>query len=780
MGLIITKKLLPKIYAICFSLFPSILAAQTQYDYYEDREIIGGADNALNGIVIIFLLIIVAFVLLIIANFYFKVYNWFHPQKQPKKKTKLNGEYQKRANCMQLSNINQTEKLEVPNNSINLKEMTIVPQQKTSDSSIYTDEGYRAYIATYELTIKPKSSDLMRDIYSRNMYVGDKLVSVIRGAGFNNIDYDINPKEGTKIICDGAYDDYNKRHAHTISIPNSVIAIGNNAFMFMSLSEITIPSSVKYITGNPFCNRCEIIRCLSTRFSYEKMCLLSKEQSLLIADLSKNEKIKRTPDGIKYIGRGAYRSHDIQIMIISSSVVAIADNAFAGEDLFVLKFEGKTEIVEKSIWERCPNIKAIRIPNGTLEHYKDIIPQKYHEYLAESKQDETLNSDFIRQLIRTEDKKRANSSVAIYPKSYIVDVTKEEKNYIKKERKNYDLSICLESDLDSSIKIEDKYDTGKEGVTKCEAAYSADGKKFLKLNYDLYKDSILSDYIVKRGTTIICDYSFTRVHNHTIKLPSSVRVLGNNIFISAKLNTLEIPKSVKYITGNPFVLCRVNLINKSPNFVLENGILYDKDKSKIISVIKEVTDTSLYIPYPILVIGRDSFHGLFFTNCSQLDIPSSVRYIEESAFQDSGLSQISFCNEKSVVEIGEYAFAWSSVKRMFLPYSLQSLGKNAFVHCKYLEVVTLSPNMEVIEEGTFSGCLTLNHVHIPEGVKVLKKECFFMCESLDDVYLPNSLELIEVGVFSLCPLRRVVLSKRTIVSHNAFPSSCEIIYREKN
>jgi hypothetical protein len=88
--------------------------------------------------------------------------------------------------------------------------------------------------------------------------------------------------------------------------------------------------------------------------------------------------------------------------------------------------------------------------------------------------------------------------------------------------------------------------------------------------------------------------------------------------------------------------------------------------------------------------------------------------------------------------------------------------------------------MEVIEEGTFSGCLTLNHVHIPEGVKVLKKECFFMCESLDDVYLPNSLELIEVGVFSLCPLRRVVLSKRTIVSHNAFPSSCEIIYRERN
>ena len=773
-------KLFQQIYTIFLLFFPITLVAQTQYEYYDDSEITGGADNVLNGTLTIILLTIIGFFLLIIANLFFKIYNWLFRNEQIQNKSELSGEHKESANCYKQPNLNQIEKTEVPISYVHPQKIDIVTQQKTSDTSTTSDKGYRDYIASFELTINPKSTDLKHNFYCLNMYEGDKLVSIFRGSGIKNMNYDINPKEGTTIICDNAYDDFNRSHAHTVSIPNSVIAIGDCAFMCLSLSEITIPSSVKYITGNPFSNRCKIIRCQSTRFSFENMCLLSKEQSLLIADMNENVKIKRTPDGIKYIGRGAYRSHYIQMMIISNSVVGIADNAFGSKDLFVIKFEGETEFVDNSIWEKCPNVKAIRIPKGTLEHYKIIIPKKFHEYISEIKQDEMLDGNFIHQLMRNEDKKKSNSLIEIYPKRYIVNVTKKEMNYIKKERKNYDLTICLESDWYNAIIVKDIYEEEKQRVTICEASYSADAKKFLKLKCEQHKDSKKSDYVVKRGTKVICDNSFKSAHNYTIKLPSSVNILGNKVFISAYKNTFVIPKSVKYITGNPFIRCQINLINESPNFVLEDGILYDKDKLKVISITKEVTDTSLFIPSPVTIIGRYSFYGLFYRNCSQIIMPSSVRYIEASAFEESCFSEIKFHDIISAIEIGQYAFAYSSIKHMFLPFSLKKLGKSAFIHCKDLETVSLSPNMEVIEKQTFSGCLKLNHLYIPEGIKILKRESFFMCTSLNDVYLPNSLEIIEDNTFSFCPLKYVVLSEKTVVCPNAFPSDCEIIYREVN
>ena len=254
-------KLFQQIYTIFLLFFPITLVAQTQYEYYDDSEITGGADNVLNGTLTIILLTIIGFFLLSIANLFFKIYNWLFRNEQIQNKSELSGEHKESANCYKQPNLNQIEKTEVPISYVHPQKIDIVTQQKTSDTSTTSDKGYRDYIASFELTINPKSTDLKHNFYCLNMYEGDKLVSIFRGSGIKNMNYDINPKEGTTIICDNAYDDFNRSHAHTVSIPNSVIAIGDCAFMCLSLSEITIPSSVKYITGNPFSNRCKIIRC---------------------------------------------------------------------------------------------------------------------------------------------------------------------------------------------------------------------------------------------------------------------------------------------------------------------------------------------------------------------------------------------------------------------------------------------------------------------------------------------------------------------------------------
>ena len=58
------------------------LIAQTQYDYYGDGSVAGGADRAFNGIIIIVGLVVVAIVLIFIIGGALKVYDRFVPNKQ--------------------------------------------------------------------------------------------------------------------------------------------------------------------------------------------------------------------------------------------------------------------------------------------------------------------------------------------------------------------------------------------------------------------------------------------------------------------------------------------------------------------------------------------------------------------------------------------------------------------------------------------------------------------------------------------------------------------------
>lgn len=74
---------------VCFAMLAAILAAQTQYDYFDDRAVSGGADRVLNGIAFIVLLIIGVFVLLLIGNGYYKIKYWLNPTESPEYKAAL-------------------------------------------------------------------------------------------------------------------------------------------------------------------------------------------------------------------------------------------------------------------------------------------------------------------------------------------------------------------------------------------------------------------------------------------------------------------------------------------------------------------------------------------------------------------------------------------------------------------------------------------------------------------------------------------------------------------
>ena len=77
-------------------LYQVLLFSQTQYDYYDDDAVAGGADRALNGIIIIAVLVISAIVLLFVIGGLLNVYYWFNPKADPNYKRLLAKQEQER------------------------------------------------------------------------------------------------------------------------------------------------------------------------------------------------------------------------------------------------------------------------------------------------------------------------------------------------------------------------------------------------------------------------------------------------------------------------------------------------------------------------------------------------------------------------------------------------------------------------------------------------------------------------------------------------------------
>ena len=63
--------------------------AQTQYDYYDDGAVAGGADRALHGIIIIGGIVAVVVLILLILGGAAKIYYWFNPEADPEYKRQM-------------------------------------------------------------------------------------------------------------------------------------------------------------------------------------------------------------------------------------------------------------------------------------------------------------------------------------------------------------------------------------------------------------------------------------------------------------------------------------------------------------------------------------------------------------------------------------------------------------------------------------------------------------------------------------------------------------------
>lgn len=166
----------------------------------------------------------------------------------------------------------------------------------------------------------------------------------------------------------------------------------------------------------------------------------------------------------------------------------------------------------------------------------------------------------------------------------------------------------------------------------------------------------LSSLVIPNGVTCIGDGAFSGCRFLSgIVIPNSVTSIGDCAFggcSSFLIKYISIPKSVICLNGNPFVNWNGKLECLSPNFIYEDDVLFNKDKSKIISFRNQAI-RSYIIPSSVTSIGDSAFAGC--SSLSNIAIPSSVNSIGDKAFWNCcSLSSIVIPN--SVTSIGDRAF----------------------------------------------------------------------------------------------------------------------------
>ena len=306
--------------------------------------------------------------------------------------------------------------------------------------------------------------------------------------------------------------------------------------------------------------------------------------------------------------------------------------------------------------------------------------------------------------------------------------------------------------------------TDEYGVT-----YSKDGRKLLRSPKELD-----GNYSIKKDTKIICDWAFEGCTSlRSLVVPESVISIGESAFDGCtSLSSLVIPNRVMSIKGNLFCGWYGELKCLSPYFIYENNVLFDKDKSTIISF-RDQDTTSYVIPAGVTSIGDCAFEGC--SSLSSLVIPDSVTSIGNRAFYGCK-SLCSLVIPDGVTSIGYEAFKdCSSLSRLIIPDSVASIVDREFTYSSLSSLVIRATGSSIVDRA-FKGCISLCYlaIHakivIPDGVTSIGDSAFRGCTSLTSLVIPDSVTSIGIGAFWGCKslVDIVIPDSVTCIENSAF------------
>lgn len=278
-----------------------------------------------------------------------------------------------------------------------------------------------------------------------------------------------------------------------------------------------------------------------------------------------------------------------------------------------------------------------------------------------------------------------------------------------------------------------------------------------------------------------------------VTLPKTLRVIGGDAFAYCEgISKIVIPKNVEIMGDNPFGGCvNLHITNKSPHFVLEDDVLFTKDKTRLIHYSPWKSDTEYSIGDCVEWIGKHGFYKCI--NLKKITIGRNVNYMGNNPFSDcvnltlkNKSPHFQYANGALLSGDGSLILHYSlgaEYDEYRVPDSVKTIGRNSFWNCTGLKRIIIGKNVRQIGYNPFANCLNLkiesdspfyntkdgvlydssfnelvcctneiakSGIEVSDRVKNIGRNAFSGCESLETITLPASVETISRGAFTNC------------------------------
>ena len=706
-------------------LLPLVIFAQSQYDYYDDDAVAGGADRVLSGLIIIFVIVAAAIALLFIVLVIAKVYYWFNPESDPELKKREAIEEEKK------------------------KHDEFVQKQRQEAKPEAIDLGLSVKWASFNLgAYKPS------DIGSNYLWSDNKTILQAKPGKLNvNLIGDIagNPEydTATKILgdqwrmptaeeCQELIErcTWKKSVLDNVEGYNIIGPNGNSIFLPYNQDNIDKEKYGDYWTSSPTFTRTygdakDLLLCLRIKSSakigstnaqiarlgirpvYSKGLKSLKEKNIITEvkeSYSKNNQDNPIDEKlyILYEEQCKIKETEIETYILGKRFLK-SNMTFKDEFGVIYSSDGK-RLLDAS---DC-NCATYTIKNGTEFVCNGAFRKGFLESIEEKKRKGGLWKIIL------------PPSLVYIPESALPNICQIESesphycviNEILIDIRRNCVVKCLNQCIQEIVLYEPIEEIGEMAFINCDVLQEVTLPNTLKRigKSSFYNNKVLNKINFPDSVEVIDeDAFFGCILLYINSLPSNIKYLGDSAFTWCNIQDVNIPNSIQHIGTAPFPKNCNNLTSDSKRFIINDGLLIDKKELSIIQLID--------------------------SRAESVTIPQNITKINSSAFHHCDIETI--CIPSNIIGIGSYTF-WGCEKLREIVFdgNLPSILRDTFGYCNSLISINIPSGVEIIEAGAFNHCKLLQEVNLNKDLKIISSCAFIECPSLNSIIIPESVEVI--------------------------------------